>query len=261
MQYTQRLISWNVNGIRSALKKGFLDWVNEIQPHILALQETRASVQQLPDELLNIDGYHQYWLSAEKKGYSGVGLLTKQTPLDVQYGIGDPAFDIEGRVLTAYYDHFTLINVYFPSGTSGQERIDYKLAFNEAFLNYCEQIRANGKPLIFCGDVNTAHREIDLANPKANEKNSGFLPVERAWLDKLFSMGYVDTFRYFYPDVAERYTWWTMRSNARERNIGWRIDYVIVTENFTPYLKDAFILHDVMGSDHCPIGIDFVLEQ
>ncbi len=256
---TQRLISWNINGIRSVMNKGFLEWLQSAMPDIVALQETRADSNQLPPTLKTLDGYHAFWLAAEKKGYSGVGLLTKTKPYDVQFGIGDAVFDVEGRVLTAHYDQFTLINAYFPSGTSGQERIDYKLAFNAAFLAYCETVRANDKPLIFCGDVNTAHHEIDLANPKANVKNSGFLPVERAWLDSVFSRGYVDTFRYFYPDLPDQYTWWTARANARARNIGWRIDYVIATDNFMPYVQDAFILANVLGSDHCPLGIEFSL--
>lgn len=257
---TQRLISWNVNGIRSVAKKGFLDWLQSEEPDIVALQETRATAQQIPKELQQLSGYTQHWLAAEKKkGYSGVGLLSKTRPRDVVYGIGIPEFDSEGRVMTAFYEGFTLINAYFPSGTSGQERIDYKLAFNEAFLSYAEDIRAQGKPLVFCGDVNTAHTEIDLANPKSNIKNSGFLPIEREWMDRVFKLGYVDSFRHFHPDETGQYTWWTVRANARERNVGWRIDYVIVAEEFAPYLQDAFILPDVTGSDHCPHGISFAI--
>lgn len=258
---TQRLVSWNVNGIRSVMSKGFLEWFKKVQPDILALQETRAHASQVPSELLNVTGYDTYWLAAKKKGYSGVGLLSKTNPLAVTYGIGVDAIDREGRILTAFYDQFTLVNAYFPSGTSGQERIDYKLAFNDAFLNYCEGLRGKGKPLVFCGDVNTAHREIDLANPKSNVKNSGFLPIERDWLDKLMSLGYVDTFRHFYPDETDRYSWWTVRAGARARNVGWRIDYVIASENFMPNVQDAFIWPDIMGSDHCPVGITFTLEE
>jgi exodeoxyribonuclease-3 len=251
-----RLLSWNVNGLRAVVKKGFLEWLAAASPDILALQETRVRPEQLDEHLHRLDDYHTYWLAAEKKGYSGLGLLSKDEPREVSYGLGVPEFDSEGRVMTAEYPAFTLVNAYFPSGTRGLTRVDFKLAFNDTFLDYAERLRARGKPLIFCGDVNIAHKEIDLTYPKANEKTSGFLPVERAWLDKVVSMGYVDTFRYLYPDATERYSWWTSRAGARGKNIGWRIDYVIITPDLLPALKDAFILDDVTGSDHCPVGIE-----
>lgn len=251
-----KLLSWNVNGIRAVHRKGFLDWLELSTPDIVALQEIRATPDQMPKALRQPTGYHSYWLSAEKKGYSGVGLLSKIEPLEVRYGLGVEEFDREGRVIIADYPRFTLMNAYFPSGTRGGDRVEFKLAFNDAFLHVCEGIRAQGKSMIFCGDVNIAHQEIDLTHPKANAKNSGFLPEERAWLDKVFSMGYVDTFRHFHPDEPEHYSWWAQRNNARERNIGWRIDYVIITEDLLANLKDAFILPEVMGSDHCPVGVE-----
>lgn len=253
-----KLLSWNVNGIRAVQRKGFLDWLREVNPDILAMQEIRATPDQMDTDLREPEGYHAYWYPAEKKGYSGVGLYTKQKPLNVQYGLGIEEFDSEGRTMIVEYPHFTLINAYFPSGTRGLTRVDFKMAYNDAFLETCERIRGknHSTPLIFCGDVNTAHKEIDLTYPKANENTSGFMPIERAWLDKIFGMGYVDTFRHFYPEATERYSWWTSRANARQRNVGWRIDYVIVTEDLVPNLKDAHILPEVMGSDHCPVGVD-----
>lgn len=254
------LVSWNVNGIRAVHRKGhFMDWVNKAQPDIIALQEIRAGADQVPKEICNLPGYYDYWYAAEKKGYSGVGLMSKIQPNEVRFGIGQPEFDTEGRVMTAEYDRFTLLNVYFPSGSRSEERVDFKLAFNEAFLNYCEDLRAEGKSLIFCGDVNIAHNPIDLTHPKANENNSGFLEIEREWLDRITGMGYVDTYRYFYPDKAEMYTWWSMRSQAREKNVGWRIDYIITTEDLLPQLKGADILTGIQGSDHCPIQLDFTI--
>ncbi len=256
MQGKIQLVSWNVNGIRAAHRKGFMDWLSSTSPDILCLQEIRAMPEQMPNDLRDPDDYHTYWYPAEKKGYSGVGLLSKVKPLDVRYGMGVEEFDVEGRTLIAEYPEFTLLNAYFPSGTRGKDRVDFKLAYNEAFLKVAEEIRGQGKPVIFCGDVNTAHQEIDLTHPKANVKNSGFMPIEREWLDRVFALGYVDTFRHFYPDLAEKYTWWTTRANARQRNVGWRIDYVIVTADLCPTLRDAFIWADVMGSDHCPVGVD-----
>lgn len=254
------LISWNVNGIRAAHRKGFTDWFNATQPDIVGLQETRALVEQLPKDLQEIDNYHTYWFPAEKKGYSGVGILTRQEPLNVIYGIGDPIYDVEGRVIIAEYEAFYFVNVYFPSGSRDMSRVEYKLAFNEVFLTAIEKYRAH-KPVIFCGDVNIAHNEIDLTHAKANKKNSGFLPEERAWLDKIVGMGYVDTFRHLYPDVAETYSWWTARGGARQKNVGWRIDYFIMTNNLLPALVDANILTDVLGSDHCPVRLKLDLSQ
>jgi len=250
----QTLLSWNVNGIRAAYKKGFLDWMKEASPDILCLQETKAQKEQLHSDLLNIEGYTSYFSSAEKKGYSGVALYTKTKPNEVKKGIGIPEFDSEGRVVHASYDNFELFNVYFPNGQASKDRLAYKMAFYDAFLAHIESIRKSGKNIVVCGDVNTAHAEIDLARPKANEKTSGFLPIERAWIDKLLSHGYVDTFRAFNTE-PDNYSWWSMRTRAREKNVGWRIDYFYANEEFMGNVEDGFILPDVMGSDHCPIGI------
>jgi exodeoxyribonuclease-3 len=252
-----RLQSWNVNGIRAVHRKGFMNWFNAEQPDIVALQEIRATEQQVPTEIRDIVGYHGYWHSAEiKKGYSGVGLLTNHEPLDVRYGLGIEEFDVEGRVMVAEFDHFVLFNVYFPSGTYSQQRVEYKMAFNEAFFEEIERVRKQGSSIILCGDVNIAHNEIDLANPKANQKNSGFLPIERAWMDKVMGCGYVDTYRHLYPEVEGAYSWWTMRGTARQKNVGWRIDYFVVSEDLVPNLRDATIHPHIEGSDHCPVGLE-----
>lgn len=251
----KRIISWNVNGIRAVHKKGFLDWFNEERPDILCIQETKARREQLPDELLEIDGYHNYFASAEKKGYSGVALYTKEKPADIKCGFGIEKFDSEGRTLIADFGDFVLYNIYFPNGKASDERLAYKMEFYDAFLEHANTLRSRGKKIIVCGDVNTAHKAIDLARPKENEKISGFLPEERAWIDKLLDNGYVDTFRMF-NDEPENYTWWSMRTRARERNVGWRIDYFFASDDVNDDIKGAFILTDVMGSDHCPIGID-----
>lgn len=249
------LYSWNVNGIRAATRKGFADWVKAVSPDVICLQEVKAEVQQIPKEVLELEGYHMEWNPASRKGYSGVATLSRKKPKAVHRGMGIERFDCEGRILRHEYPGFDLLNVYFPNGTSGDERLQYKMEFYDAFLDHCESLRADGKKLIVCGDVNTAHREIDLKNAKANEKNSGFLPQERAWVDKFIAHGYVDTFRLLHPDEPDQYSWWTFRANARERNIGWRIDYFFVTGDLTKKVKDAFIAPEVMGSDHCPIGL------
>jgi exodeoxyribonuclease-3 len=253
-----KLLSWNVNGIRAVHKKGFLDWMNRENPDILCIQETKASEEQLVDGLRNPAGYRSYFASAEKKGYSGVAIYTKKEPLKITNGFGIKKFDSEGRVLTADYGIFALLNIYYPNGKASPERLKYKLDFYKAFLEYAEELRAKGKNLVICGDVNTAHKEIDLAHPKENEAVSGFLPVEREWMDKFFGCGYVDTFRVFNKE-PEQYTWWHVITRARERNIGWRIDYFFVNKEFSGNVKSAFIQPDVMGSDHCPIGIEIML--
>lgn len=254
---TITLLSWNVNGIRAVYKKGFLDWLERAHPDILCLQETRAEPDQLPWDLRQPLDYDSYWnASTRKRGYSGTGLLTRQKPLDVAFGLGDPEFDQEGRTIIARYPTFTLINCYFPNGSRDHSRVPFKLAFYDAFLKKCEQLRADGQAVIFCGDVNTAHEEIDLARPKSNQNTTGFLPEERAWLDEVVKAGYVDTFRSFHPDLAGQYTWWSMPTRARERNVGWRIDYFFVAAEVMPRVRDAFILPDVTGSDHCPVGIE-----
>ena len=252
---TIRVLSWNVNGLRAALKKGFLDWLTRESPDILCLQETKAAPDQLPDSLLNIEGYTSYFSSAERKGYSGVGLYTKEKPDQVNYGFGIETFDYEGRTIVADYRDFVLLNVYFPNGKSSTERLDYKMRFYDAFLGFMDQIKSGGRNVVLCGDVNTAHKEIDLARPRENKDISGFLPEERAWVDKLLSHGYVDTFRMF-NDKPDQYTYWDQMSRARERNVGWRIDYFFVDEGFTNRVTGGYIFPEVMGSDHCPVGID-----
>ncbi len=250
-----KLISWNVNGLRAAHKKGFVDWVRRADPDIICLQETKAREAQLPEELRPLDGYTAAFSSAEKKGYSGVAIYSKRAPDTVERDMGIARFDREGRLLAAHYPDFTLLNVYFPNGKASEERLRYKMDFYAAFLEYAEGLRAEGKSLIVCGDVNTAHRPIDLARPKANERVSGFLPEERAWIDEFIAAGYVDTFRLF-NHAPGNYTWWSFRSGARARNVGWRIDYFFVSEDIRDRVISAYILPDVMGSDHCPIGID-----
>ncbi|GJL79245.1 MAG: exodeoxyribonuclease III [Nitrospinaceae bacterium] len=237
------------------LKKGFWDWFEAVSPDVLCLQETKAQPDNLEDDILQPEGYQVVWNSAERKGYSGVVTFSKKKPKSVALGLGIERFDVEGRVIRTEFNGFDLLNVYFPNGTSGSERLQYKMDFYDAFLDHCESLRSQGKKLIITGDVNTAHKAIDLKNAKANEKNSGFLPEERAWVDKFVAHGYVDTFRIFHPE-PDQYTWWTYRANARARNIGWRIDYFFVTEDLVNKVNDAFIRPEVMGSDHCPIGLD-----
>lgn len=251
-----KLLSWNVNGIRAIQKKGFTEWLLKENPDMLCVQETKANPEQLSEELLNINGYKSFFSSSiVKKGYSGVAIYTKQEPVKVEHGFGIPKFDEEGRIVIAHYKKFILINIYYPNGKASAERLQYKMDFYDAFLEYSNKLIKAGKKLVICGDVNTAHKEIDLARPKENEKVSGFLPIEREWLDIFFENGYVDTFRMFNSEPGH-YSWWDQVTRARERNVGWRIDYFFVSENFRKNVKDAFIMPDVMGSDHCPVGIE-----
>jgi exodeoxyribonuclease-3 len=252
---TIKLISWNVNGIRAVHKKNALDWFYKQKPEILCIQETKAQKEQLPEALITIDGYHTYFASAEKKGYSGVALYSSIKPNDIKSGFGIKKFDSEGRILIADYDSFVLFNIYFPNGKQSKERLKYKLDFYEAFLDYADKLKGDGKNIVICGDVNTAHKEIDLARPKENEKVSGFLPEERAWIDKFLGHGYIDTFRLF-NDKPGQYTWWDLKTRARDRNIGWRIDYFYISQSLEPRIKSGFILPEIMGSDHCPLGIE-----
>lgn len=249
-----KLLCWNVNGIRALVKKGFLEWLQKESPDILCLQETKASPENLTKDLLEPPNYHTYWNYPERKGYSGVATLTKEKPVKIQNGLGIPALDTEGRVIISEYQEFTLCNVYFPNGKQGAERLKYKMDFYEAFFKYLEPRRLKGDKIIFCGDVNTAHEEIDIARPKENAKISGFLPVERAWLDKLAARGYIDTFRHFHKESGQ-YTWWDMKTGARARNVGWRIDYFFITENLLSKVDKASIMPEVTGSDHCPIAL------
>jgi exodeoxyribonuclease-3 len=250
-----KLLSWNVNGIRAAYKKGILNWFSKEQPDILCIQETKAMKEQLPEDLINVSGYNSFFSSAEKKGYSGTATYTKMKPAKVSNGIGIEKFDSEGRFLVTEFNEFILFNIYFPNGKAKAERLQYKMDFYEAFLKHLEKLLKQGKKIVICGDVNTAHKAIDLARPKPNEKISGFLPEERAWIDKLLEAGFIDTLRVF-NQKPEQYTWWDMMTRARDRNVGWRIDYFFVSDNLKDNLKNAFILPDVMGSDHCPVGIE-----
>ena len=250
-----KILSWNVNGIRAAYKKGLFEWSKKELPDILCLQEIKALPEQVPQQLKNFPGYNIYWNSAERKGYSGVVTFTKEKPIDVKKGFGIDKFDIEGRTLITEFPSFVLFNIYFPNGKKNQERLDYKLDFYDTFLAYTDNLKAKGKNIVVCGDFNTAHKEIDLARPKENQKVSGFLPIERAWIDTFIDHGYVDTFRHF-NDEPDQYSWWDMKTRARDRNVGWRIDYFFANNEFMPHVKKAFIYQDVMGSDHCPVGIE-----
>jgi exodeoxyribonuclease-3 len=255
MPDTKKIISWNVNGIRAVHKKGMLLPLLDRNNDIICIQETKAAENQLVKELKNIEGYYNYFSSAEKKGYSGVCIYSKIKPDKVETGFGINEFDSEGRILIAHYTNFVLFNIYFPNGKASKERLKYKMDFYDAFLDFADKLKMQKKKIIVCGDVNTAHTEIDLARPKENEDTSGFLPEERAWIDKFVSHGYVDTFRMFTKDGGH-YSWWDYKTGARERNIGWRIDYFFISDDIKDKVKSAFIMKDVMGSDHCPVGIE-----
>ena len=249
-----KLYSWNVNGIRAAERKGFLDWLDQTQPDILCLQETKARVDQLGSSLIKDHGYHTYWHSAQKAGYSGVATFCKEEPYFIQEGLGIDRFDSEGRVLITEHENFLLYNIYFPNGQKDDTRLNYKLDFYDELLPIVNDQVENGNNVIITGDWNTAHHPIDLARPKENEKTSGFMPIEREKIDTYVSNGWVDTFRHFHSD-SDQYTWWTYRFGARERNIGWRIDYFFVNETLVEQLDDAEIHPDIMGSDHCPVSL------
>jgi exodeoxyribonuclease III len=252
-----KLISWNVNGIRAAIKNDFFKSFRKMDADILAIQETKIQDEQLTDEMKKISGYEAFWSQAAvKKGYSGVCTYTRIKPKRINRSIGMPEFDNEGRIIELDFDDFIFFNVYFPNGQMSEERLKYKLDFYKKFFDYTDAYKNQGRSLVISGDYNTAHNEIDLKNPKANEKTSGFLRIERDWLDRIVENGYVDTFRYFYPDTV-KYSWWTYRFKARARNIGWRIDYFFVTEDIIDkgWIKEAFIDNDILGSDHCPVGL------
>lgn len=248
-----RLLSWNVNGIRAVLGKGFPDFVANERPDILCLQETKARPEQV--ELpLELGGYQAFWSSAEKPGYSGVAVFSREKPLDVKEGLGIAEHDREGRVLTVEYADFILVNVYTPNAQDELKRLDYRLSWDEAFRAHVVR-EAQRKPVVFCGDLNVAHQEIDLARPKENRRNPGFSDEERESFGKLLAAGFTDTFRHFHPDTTAAYSWWSYRAGARQKNVGWRIDYFGVSHSFTSRLKHAEILPHVHGSDHCPVGI------
>jgi exodeoxyribonuclease-3 len=249
-----RLLSWNVNGIRSVHKKGFCEWFGDESPDILCIQETKAQEDQIPLEIRSPPGYHAYFSSAMRKGYSGVALFSREEPISITRDFGG-RFGDEGRIIIAEYPAFTLFDIYFPNGKLSGERLSYKMAFYGAFLSSVLGMTREGRSVVVCGDVNTAHQAIDLARPKENVKISGFLPEERAALDLWIESGLVDTFRIFTAEGGH-YTYWDLKTRARDRNVGWRIDYFFVSSDLAGAVKDAFILADVMGSDHCPIGIE-----
>jgi exodeoxyribonuclease-3 len=249
-----KLVSWNVNGLRAAWKKGFAEFASAEGPDVLCLQETKIQPDQLTDEMKGLLDYRAHWSFAEKKGYSGVVTYTRPAPLAVATAGGTPALDAEGRIVHTEFPDFHLFNVYFPNGGMGPERLAHKLTFYDDFLALCERLRRGGKGIVVCGDVNTAHTEIDLARPKENEKTSGFMPVERDWVSKFIAHGYHDTFRLFVTEPGH-YTWWDLKSGARARNVGWRIDYFFVSDELRRRVRAATILPHVQGSDHCPITL------
>lgn len=252
MGANRKLISWNVNGLRACMQKGFMDYFNEAQADIFCLQETKLQGGQIE---LELPGYHQYWNYAEKKGYSGTALFTREEPLKVTYGIGVEEHDHEGRVITAEYKDYFVITVYVPNSQRGLTRLEYRMEWEEAFLKYLKGLEER-KPLVYCGDLNVAHREIDLKNPRTNRHNAGFTDEERNRFSKILENGFVDTFRYFYPDQKDAYSWWSYMGQARAKNVGWRIDYFVASEALKDRLEDAKIHPTVMGSDHCPVELD-----
>lgn len=251
-----KFISWNVNGLRACVQKGFLDYFKEVEADFFCIQESKLQEGQIELELP--EGYEAYWNYAEKKGYSGTAIFTKHKPLQVTYGIGIEEHDKEGRVITLEYDNFYLITCYTPNSQSELARLSYRMEWEDAFLAYVDGLKEK-KPVIFCGDLNVAHKEIDLKNPKTNRKNAGFTDEEREKFSVILSHGYIDTFRYFYPEQEQIYSWWSYRFKAREKNAGWRIDYFIVSEDLKDKLTDSKIHTEVMGSDHCPVELDIEL--
>ena len=250
-----KIISWNVNGIRAVYKKNFLEWFREEDADIVCVQETKAHQDQIPKELTNIEGYHFFSAQAEKKGYSGTAVWTKKKPNVVESTLGLKRLDGEGRLVRVDFDEFVLFNVYFPNGGASEERLAFKMEYYVTFISKIKKLKAAGKKIIFCGDINTAHTEIDLAHPKENETTSGFLPEERAWIDAVINSGFVDTFRLFNHDSGQ-YSWWDYKTFSRDRNIGWRLDYVFADSALIPQIRSAFISSHVLGSDHCPVGIE-----
>ncbi|MCF6461925.1 exodeoxyribonuclease III [Clostridium sp. Cult1] len=247
-----KLVSWNVNGLRACVRKGFLNYFEEVDADIFCVQETKLQEGQID---LSLPEYHQYWNYAEKKGYSGTAVFTKDKPLDVKYGLGIEEHDNEGRVITLEFEYFYLVNVYTPNSQRELTRLDYRMTWEDEFRNYLKELDSI-KPVILCGDLNVAHKEIDLKNPSTNRRNAGFTDEERGKMTELLGTGFIDTFRYFYPDKEDAYTWWSYMRKARDRNVGWRIDYFIVSERFKDRLKDAQIHSEIMGSDHCPVMLE-----
>jgi exodeoxyribonuclease-3 len=250
-----KIVTWNVNGVRAVLKKGAGDWWNAHDLDVLCLQEIKAMPEQLTAaQQENFEGFESIWNPAARKGYSGVATFSKVQPTEIQLGLGEERFDTEGRVIQTRFDDFVLFNIYFPNGKRDHTRLQYKLNFYACLLERCDQMHAAGDQIILTGDFNTAHQPIDLKNPTQNSKTSGFLPEERAWIDKYLAHGFVDIYRYLYPERVE-YTWWTYRMNARARNVGWRLDYFLLSEALVDRIEDVIILNEVMGSDHCPVQL------
>ena len=255
-----KIFSWNVNGVRAIEKKGFLEWIENEDPDIVCIQETKAKVEQLGSSLIEDHGYHTYWHSAERPGYSGVATFSKVEPYYIQKGLGIDRFDSEGRVLITEHENFLLYNIYFPNGQKDEIRLNYKLDFYDELLPIINEQVDSGSNVIVTGDWNTAHFPIDLARPKENVKTSGFMPIEREKMDQYVDSGWVDTFRHFHQE-SERYSWWSYRSGARQRNIGWRIDYFFVNQSFISQIEDADIHENILGSDHCPVSIKIYDEE
>ena len=247
-----RLISWNVNGLRAAVKKGFMDSFNALDADIFCLQETKLQAGQIE---LDLPGYHQYWCYAEKKGYSGTAVFTRTEPLSVTYNLGYPEHDAEGRVITCEFEDFYLVCVYTPNSQNELKRLEYRMTWEDAFRAHLMELDKR-KPVIACGDMNVAHEEIDLKNPSTNHMNAGFTDQERGKMTELLASGFTDSFRYLYPDKRDAYSWWSFRAASRERNVGWRIDYFICSDRLRERIADAFICPEIMGSDHCPVGLD-----
>ncbi len=252
-EFMKKLISWNVNGLRACVEKGFSGFFEDAD--IFCLQETKLQEGQIS---LDLPGFHQYWNYAEKKGYSGTAIFTKEEPLSVSLGLGIEEHDHEGRVITLEFERFYMVTVYTPNAQEGLKRLDYRMKWEDDFLRYLKNLE-NKKPVVVCGDMNVAHKEIDLKNPKTNRKNAGFTDEERAKFTALLNAGFTDTFRHFYPDTEGAYSWWSYRFKAREKNAGWRIDYFVVSDSLKDSLKDACIYKDIMGSDHCPVGLTLAL--
>lgn len=248
----KKLISWNVNGLRACMGKGFTETFRDLDADVFCLQETKLQEGQIE---LDLPGYEQFWNYAEKKGYSGTAIFTREAPLSVRYGIGIEEHDKEGRVITLEYPDYYLTTVYVPNSQEELKRLDYRMRWEDDFLAYMKNLEQT-KPVIYCGDLNVAHKEIDLKNPKTNRRNAGFTDEERGKFDNVVNNGLVDTFRYFYPDLEDAYSWWSYRMRAREKNVGWRIDYFVVSEALKPLLADAKIHSEIMGSDHCPVELD-----
>ena len=247
-----KLVSWNVNGLRACVRKGFLDYFEEIDADMFCVQEIKLQEGQID---LDLKGYHQYWNYAEKKGYSGTAIFTKDKPLSIEYGLGIEEHDTEGRIITLEYEDFYLVNVYTPNSQRGLGRLDYRMTWEDDFRDYLNKLDGK-KPVILCGDLNVAHKEIDLANPSTNKKNPGFTDEERGKLTELLDSGFIDSFRHFYPDKKDAYSWWSYMRQSRDRNVGWRIDYFVVSDKLKDRMKDSQIHSEILGSDHCPVVLE-----